>query len=59
MTIALLFCTDGLHDYVREERKKGIILSAKNPQKAAEQLVEVANLAGGVDNIGVVITHIL
>lgn len=55
----LLFSTDGLHDYVEGEKTKEIVLSAKNSQDAAKQLIEAANLAGGFDNVGVVVVEML
>jgi len=55
----LLFCTDGLHDYVDEEKIKEIILSAKSSQSAAGELIKATNLAGGFDNVGVVVTEVV
>ncbi|MGI6161139.1 MAG: Stp1/IreP family PP2C-type Ser/Thr phosphatase [Christensenellales bacterium] len=51
---SLLLCTDGLHGLVSEEEIAGV-MSAGDIKQAAETLVEKALLAGGSDNITVVI----
>ena len=51
----LLLCSDGLHSMVPEEDIKRTLESVPDPQDAAEQLVEMANRAGGLDNVTVII----
>jgi len=55
-----LICSDGLTDLVRDEQIAELIVAADNdPEAAAEALVVAANLAGGIDNITVVLFEIL
>jgi len=51
---SLLLCSDGLWEMVRGDKIKEVIEKSPDPQAACEQLVEVANQKGGVDNISVV-----
>jgi len=53
----LLFCTDGLTEYVGEP-EMAAILSVAEPEPAAERLVDIANERGGRDNTTVVIARI-
>ena len=48
----VLMCSDGLTNMIREKRILGLIKSEKNPERI---LIEAANLAGGTDNITVII----
>jgi PPM family protein phosphatase len=47
----LLLCTDGLTGMVPEGQIREILLESADPQEAVEKLVNVANRAGGIDNI--------
>jgi PPM family protein phosphatase len=51
----ILLCSDGLYSMVPDERTKEVLLSTRDPQEACKQLVQMANEAGGLDNITVVI----
>jgi serine/threonine protein phosphatase PrpC len=51
----ILLCSDGLYSMVPDDRIKEVLLSTQDPQQACEQLVEMANEGGGLDNITVVI----
>lgn len=53
---ALLLCSDGLWGVVPEARIAETVLSVP-PQKACDTLIRAANLAGGPDNISVVIAR--
>ena len=53
----LLLCSDGLHGLVRDEQI-GAVLSGKEPKEAADTLIEMANAAGGNDNITVVVARV-
>ena len=54
----ILLCTDGLTDMVEDEEILRMILrNGNDPQKACEELVDVANGKGGIDNITVVLVY--
>lgn len=52
-----LLCTDGLLNHVPEDEIKKTVLQYR-PEEAASRLVQMANDAGGSDNITVQIIHI-
>lgn len=52
----LLLCSDGLHDVVADAQIQ-MTLVQHPPAKAAQQLIELANQAGGPDNITVVLVQ--
>lgn len=52
-----LLCSDGLTGVV-DDPMAGSILSALEPEAAAEALVNLANLRGGPDNISVIVARI-
>ena len=52
----LILCSDGLHGLVTAEEIKQLALSSE-PQKACEDLVDLANARGGMDNITVQIVR--
>jgi len=54
----LLLCSDGLYNLVDEETIKATMQNADNPQIATEELTQLANDAGGRDNIAVVVVRI-
>lgn len=49
-----LLCSDGLSRMVSDEIVAGVIQNSRNPQSAADRLVELAREAGGLDNVTVV-----
>ena len=51
----LILCSDGLWEMVHDEGLEEVLLSEPEPQRACERLVQNANLAGGEDNISVII----
>lgn len=53
---ALLICSDGLHGYVPESKIQRIMESTASLQEQARQLIDLANAAGGPDNITVILT---
>ena len=55
---ALLLCSDGLSGMVPDEQIWQIWRTSTSPQEACDRLVEVANQAGGVDNITVVVVQV-
>ncbi|MBK8254462.1 MAG: serine/threonine-protein phosphatase [Polyangiaceae bacterium] len=53
-----LLCTDGLTNMVPHEQIASVLLSAPSPQHAADRLVQLANNAGGLDNITCIVVSI-
>ena len=53
----VLLCTDGLTDVVSDSELLAIILGSKNPEQAADALVEKALAAGGPDNVTAIVTR--
>jgi PPM family protein phosphatase len=54
----LLLCSDGLTRVVTEPEIAGVLQAERNPTRAAEELVSIANERGGPDNVTVVIARI-
>jgi parallel beta-helix repeat protein len=55
---ALLLCSDGLSDQVASaDIRAAVARNAGHPEKAARELVEAANRAGGKDNVTVAIVE--
>lgn len=50
----LLLCSDGLHGMVDDARIQQVLVTSLHPQEACEELVRLANQAGGLDNITVI-----
>ena len=50
----VLLCSDGLTNMVDDNEIKKIVLDTENLENANEQLVKLANLRGGYDNITIV-----
>lgn len=53
----LILCSDGLWELVREEGLEEVLLAEPDPRRACQRLVEYANLAGGDDNISVIVVQ--
>jgi serine/threonine protein phosphatase PrpC len=51
-------CSSDLHDLVSDREIKNIVTSIRNPQRAAELLIKLANERGGRDNITVILIKI-
>jgi PPM family protein phosphatase len=55
----LLLCSDGLSSMVDAESIRAALAESDDPQRAADRLVELANNAGGEDNITVVVVDVV
>jgi serine/threonine protein phosphatase PrpC len=53
----LLLCCDGAWEMLRDQGIEEILLSEADPQRACNEIVRRSNLAGGEDNISVVIVQ--
>ena len=53
-----LLCSDGLTDMVEDDIIRQVLISVGDLSQKAEKLVELANHAGGVDNITVALSEI-
>lgn len=53
----LLLCSDGLWEMVEDPNIWQVVLNQQDPQLACDQLVRLANQAGGEDNITVIIVQ--
>jgi serine/threonine protein phosphatase PrpC len=53
----IVLCSDGLHRYVDSDRLAEIVSATESPQEASQRLIEIANDAGGEDNITVVVAR--
>jgi PPM family protein phosphatase len=51
----LLLCTDGLSGVLEPAKIRNVLLRVRDPQKAADRLVAMANEGGGPDNITVIV----
>lgn len=55
----LLLCSDGLTKELSDVQIAGVLAETEDPEMAAEQLVDLANRAGGSDNItAIVLRHL-
>jgi serine/threonine protein phosphatase PrpC len=55
----LVLCTDGLTNMVRDEEILSVVIAGRDPAVASQRLVELANEAGGQDNITAVVAYII
>jgi protein phosphatase len=55
----LMLCSDGLWGVVSDQDIHRMISEAPNLQRACQNLVEAANVAGGPDNISVIIAQLI
>lgn len=55
----LLLCSDGLWGVVAEQDISRATIEAPNLQRACHNLVEAANMAGGPDNISVILVQLI
>ena len=55
---ALLLCSDGLWEMVRQQDLLKVLSEESSPQKICETLIDMANENGGEDNITAVVVHV-
>ena len=55
----LLLCSDGLNSMIEDEEIQKVLATEKDAHAACEQLIELANEAGGHDNITTLIIDVL
>ena len=53
-----MLCSDGLVGVVSDEEISAVVGSIDDPAEAARILIEMANGAGGPDNITVIVAHV-
>ncbi len=51
----LLFCSDGLHDYVEEREFKKVLKQENKPKETVKKLIKLANDTAGMDNVTVIV----
>ena len=54
----LVVCCDGLWEMVRNEGIEDVMMQESDPQAACDLLVSRANVAGGDDNISVIVVQV-
>jgi protein phosphatase len=54
----IILCSDGLWEMVRNQGIEDVLLQEPDPQAACDRLVDHANVAGGEDNISVIIVQV-
>jgi serine/threonine protein phosphatase PrpC len=54
----LFLCCDGLWEMVNDNLIEDTLLEYYDPQAACDRLIEMANLAGGEDNISVIVVNV-
>jgi protein phosphatase len=54
----LLLCCDGIWESLRPDGLEEVLLAQPEPQAAAHEIIKRANLAGGEDNLSVVIVAV-
>lgn len=54
----LIVCCDGLWEMIRNEGIEEVLMRQPDPQLACEEMVDLANLAGGTDNISVIVVQL-
>lgn len=55
----LLICSDGLHDLISAEALRASLVMGGTPQTTADSLVERALIAGGTDNVTVIVVDVV
>lgn len=54
----LVLCSDGLNSMIEDEQIWQAVLASSHPQAACEELIRLANAAGGDDNVTVIVVQV-
>jgi len=54
----LLLCSDGISGFVDDDRIASVLARARDPQEAADDLVDLAMESGSDDNVTAVVVHV-
>jgi serine/threonine protein phosphatase PrpC len=54
----VIICCDGLWEMIRNEGIEEVLMRESDPQTACEVMVDQANVAGGLDNISVIVIQL-
>ena len=54
----VLLCTDGLTNMLEEDRIERVLVQTQNPDYPSHRLVQMANEAGGQDNVTVLLAKV-
>jgi protein phosphatase len=55
----LLICSDGLNGMLDDQKIQIIVHESSSPQVACDYLIDAANLAGGEDNISIILIKVI
>lgn len=55
----LLLCSDGLNSMIEDDAIESVLATVEDPQEACAKLVELANEAGGHDNVTTIIIDVI
>jgi len=55
----LILCSDGLWEMTREDGLEEGLLAEPDPQRASDHLCRLANMAGGEDNISIIVAELV
>ncbi|MGC9359391.1 MAG: protein phosphatase 2C domain-containing protein [Anaerolineae bacterium] len=55
----LILCSDGLWEMARDDGLEEGLLAEPDPQRASDRLCRLANLAGGEDNISIIVAELV
>lgn len=53
----ILLCSDGLHRYIDGQTLADVVTGASSPSECCRELIDIANQAGGEDNVTVIVSH--
>ena len=54
----IVLCSDGLYGMISKDELIDVLQTVENPQMAADKLVELAKVHGGMDNVTVIVANV-